>query len=701
MPNGLPTLPVPISKEHSHLICPVCHQFFRNPKYLPCHHSYCEECLEKTQEHSKVTCSKCRNEVTVPLGGVKNLPNNYFICHLVNKLILSYKLENEKELRCEKCDEDDPVVVYCTECKLFLCCYCKESHKYSKSHHNHNLISLTELRSNKDLLESKSGFPACSEHDLELEYYCESCEKLVCVHCTEDHENHNYDIVKKVANKYQDKLKEMTASVEKMIENLNKISDSIKNIRIDLRQQCDKASKEIDLYYDRVIEKLLQQKEQVKEQVRCTISYKEKAITRQLEEVTGSQEEILNVKRIRDAMEEGSGQELLCAKDQLVYSFKRLAKTYEKLSTKPVESTSVTVTPINEPLPQILKHLITTDSPSFEVKKLNNSVKQGETTMFKISTQNSIKDHYPTESCEATDVARETRKTQRNATKLVDKECSVKPRKVITSHNDSFGQLSGIACSSDGTWAVADWNKNCVHVFDRQYKLIRKIGGRGDKNGQFKYPCGVTFDNNNELHVSDKNNHRVQKFDICGSYMLQYGGRGDKDGQLINPIGITTHQDQVYVADRDNGRISVFQNNGKFHGIIGKCLLSHTFDIAVNTNSEILVADWGHHCIHVFLLDGHYVGKIIPHVQTGRLELKDPCSVTTDSNGYILVADTSMHNHCIYIFDKIGNCISCFGSKGSDDGQFKFPRGVAIGANDHIYVSDAGNNRVQIFPSFI
>ena len=101
-------------------------------------------------------------------------------------------------------------------------------------------------------------------------------------------------------------------------------------------------------------------------------------------------------------------------------------------------------------------------------------------------------------------------------------------------------------------------------------------------------------------------------------------------------------------------------------------------------------------------MDGLYVGNITPHVQTGRLEVKDPCSITTDSNGYILIADTScnMHNHCIYIFDKIGNCICCFGSKGSDDGQFKFQCGVAISANDHIYVSDSGNNWIQIAISF-
>ena len=691
---------MPISKEHNHLICPLCHHLFKNPKDLPCHHSYCEECLEKIQEHSKVTCAECRSEATVPTGGVKNLPNNYFIGHLVHKLILDHKLKGKVELNCEECDEDDPAVAYCTDCKLFLCCYCKESHKYSKSHCSHNLISLAEMRSNKDLIQSKSEFPTCQEHDLELEYYCESCEKLVCVQCTGEHEGHKYDVVKKVVNKYQNKLKQMTASVEIIAENLSKIHDSIRDVSIDIRQQCDAASKKIDAYYDKVIKKLLEQKEQVKEQVRYTISHKEKAITGQLEEVIGMQEDFLNVKRIRDAIEESSGQEVLSAKNQLVYSFNRLTKKYEKLSTKPVESTTVTVTPTNEPLPQIVKHFIT-DSLSFEVKRLNDPVKQGETSMLEISAQNSIKDHHPREICEATNVVMETRKTEKNTAKIIDKECSVKPRNIISSHNDSFGQLSGIACSSDGTWAVADWNKNCVHVFDSQDKLIRKIGGRGDRNGQFKYPCGVAFDNNNELHVTDKNNHRVQKFDTHGSYLLQYGGKGDEDGQLIHPVGITTHQDQIYVADRDNGRISVFQNDGKFHGIIGKPQLSHYFDITINTNSEILVADWGHHCIYVFSIDGHCINNITPYVETGRLELKKPCSVTTDSNGFILVADTSMHNHRICIFDKIGNCICCFGSKGSDDGQFKFPRGIATGANDHIYISDAGNNRIQIFSSIM
>ena len=68
-------------------------------------------------------------------------------------------LENETGMKCEECDGNDPGVAYYTECKLFLCCYCKESHKYSKSHCSHKLISLAELQSNKDLIQSECQFP--------------------------------------------------------------------------------------------------------------------------------------------------------------------------------------------------------------------------------------------------------------------------------------------------------------------------------------------------------------------------------------------------------------------------------------------------------------------------------------------------------------------------------------------------------------
>ena len=155
-------------------------------------------------------------------------------------------------MRCEECDEDDQAIVYCTDCKLFLCFYCNESHKYSKSHCDHNLISLTEMRGNKDLIQSKCKFPLCQEHDLELEYYCESCEKLVCVQCTGQHEGHKYNVVKKVANRYHNELKIITAPIEVITEDLYKTCVAINKMQKAIKQQGDEISEEIDQYYENV-----------------------------------------------------------------------------------------------------------------------------------------------------------------------------------------------------------------------------------------------------------------------------------------------------------------------------------------------------------------------------------------------------------------------------------------------------------------
>ena len=684
------------------------------------------------QEYSKITCLKCKNESIVPAGGVKDLPSNYFMDNLINKLFLNYKLENETELRCEECDEDDSMVVFCTDCKLFLCHYCKESHKYSKSHCSHNLISLTELRSNKDLIQSKSKFPTCQEHDLELEYYCETCEKLVCLQCTREHDNHEYNVAKKFANKYQSELNKVTAPIEVMIEDLSKVHNSVEDIRTAIRQKGDEISEEVDLYYDEVIEKLLEQKEKVKQQVRDTVLQKEKALTGQLEEVVDAQEDLINVKRISDAIQESSDQEVLSAHNQILYSLEMLTEKCEMLGGEPIESANIKVTPDDEPLPQVVKHFATIDSLAFEAKNFNSSVQRGQTAILEMITKDNKGVYYPRGGCEVSAVVMETRTGERTNAQIVDnndgiyiiyfaaqhvgkidlsvfvngseikespfrvvvQENSVEPNKVITSlDDDSFGRLWGIACSNDGMWAVTDFTRNCVHVFDSQDKLIKRFGSRGyRKNGQFICPFGVAFDNNNKLYVTDRYNHRVQKFDANGNYVLQFGGKGDGEGQLNCPIGITTHQDKVYVADRENHRISVFKNDGKFYSVIGQQQLSKHFDIAININSEILAADWGRHCLYNFTLDGHCINHITLCNRTGSMELKDPCSVTTDSNGFIFIADTS--NHYVSIFNKIGNCICCFGS----DDQLKFPCGIAIAPNGNIYVSDTGNNRVQIFP---
>ena len=270
-----------------------------------------------------------------------------------------------------------------------------------------------------------------------------------------------------------------------------------------------------------------------------------------------------------------------------------------------------------------------------------------------------------------------------------------KPSKIVN-NDGSMGHPWGVAFGRNGLWAVADYSNHCVYIFDDKDQLVRKFGSNGGNNGQFKNPRGVAFDSHNHLYVVDYGNHRIQKFDTNGNYLLQFGKRGTNDGQLKYPFGVTVHNDKVYIADYSNKRISVFQTNGKFCISFGSDQLGSPTDVIVSPNNHLLAADYSS-CIYTYALDGHYVERF-GTPGSGKGQLDRPFSLTTDLNGFIIVADS--YNHRVSIFDKDHNCIHCFGSNGTANGQFSCPRGIAVNPKGSIYVSDNGNHRVQIFSDF-
>ena len=74
-----------------------------------------------------------------------------------------------------------------------------------------------------------------------------------------------------------------------------------------------------------------------------------------------------------------------------------------------------------------------------------------------------------------------------------------------------------------------------------------------------------------------------------------------------------------------------------------------------------------------------------------------PWGVALGKNGLWAVADHGHSKHCVYIFDEKDQLVRKFGSKGSDNGQFTGPCGVAFDSHNHLYVVEYGNHRVQKF----
>lgn len=76
-------------------------------------------------------------------------------------------------------------------------------------------------------------------------------------------------------------------------------------------------------------------------------------------------------------------------------------------------------------------------------------------------------------------------------------------------------------------------------------------------------------------------------------------------------------------------------------------------------------------------------------------EFKNPRGITTDSEGFILVADSG--NSRIQVFKSDGTYLTCFGSSGSEPGKLKGVEGLTVNKNGDIIVCDKENNRIQIF----
>ena len=85
-------------------------------------------------------------------------------------------------------------------------------------------------------------------------------------------------------------------------------------------------------------------------------------------------------------------------------------------------------------------------------------------------------------------------------------------------------------------------------------------------DGYFRQVTDVAWDSQGNTFISDGYiNARIAKVDRNGKWLLSWGSHGTGPGQFNTPHAIAVdNQDNVYVADRNNGRIQVFDNGGRF-----------------------------------------------------------------------------------------------------------------------------------------
>jgi len=153
--------------------------------------------------------------------------------------------------------------------------------------------------------------------------------------------------------------------------------------------------------------------------------------------------------------------------------------------------------------------------------------------------------------------------------------------KVIASWGEGMFQLPhGIRVDPQGNvWATDAGPRSRIYKFTRsgerlleidltRYAPVHPNTERFVADETFRGATDVAFARNGHIYVSDGyGNARVVEFDAIGTFVREWGEPGRGPGQFRLPHGIAVGADgNVYVADRENGRVQRFTPEGQYLG---------------------------------------------------------------------------------------------------------------------------------------
>ena len=151
----------------------------------------------------------------------------------------------------------------------------------------------------------------------------------------------------------------------------------------------------------------------------------------------------------------------------------------------------------------------------------------------------------------------------------------------------------GIAFNNREEMIVSEYAHR-LSILDTRGQKIRTFGSRGDSPHQMIEPAGVATDDSGNIYVSSE--HKLQKFTSTGELIKCVGRKGGKEGEFDDPLGLTLRDNLVYVCDRKNHRIQVFDLDLNFVRSIGsrgsgRGEFDRPFDVKFDTAGNMYVAE--------------------------------------------------------------------------------------------------------------
>jgi DNA-binding beta-propeller fold protein YncE len=206
----------------------------------------------------------------------------------------------------------------------------------------------------------------------------------------------------------------------------------------------------------------------------------------------------------------------------------------------------------------------------------------------------------------------------------------------------------------DGAIWLVGRETNVISKFSTEGRKLLVIGSfsarAGDNSDHYAFnrPAALAHDSDGNVYIADGYiNTRVAKYGPSGDYIAHWGGKGDAHGQFNLVHGITVdHRDRIYVADRGNKRIQVFDADGKFLDLWEG--FGTPWALAFDKRDQT-----------IWMCDG----------DAGR----------------------------VFHFALDGKILGSFGSDGPAPGQLHQSHGIAVDSQGAVYVAETVNQRIQKF----
>ena len=740
-----------LKKLEDQLTCGICLDSYTEPKLLQCFHVFCKQCLERLvvrdRQGISLQCPTCRRSTLLPPTSVSGLQTAFYLNNLFEVRDAIEKVKEPQKTQCEKCKKR-VATSFCRNCGQFICALCTQIHQEWEEFSSHEVITLDQLEGDvAQLVPPKKKVMFCSKHSTkELDLYCETCEELVCQHCTvRVHRDHQYDLVTDAFQKHKDVL---VTSLQPVEQQLDTVTKSLQQ----LDTQCQQITEQREALVGKILKTIRQLQEALEVRKTELIGQLDQITQRKLKTLAAQRDQIELVQTqlsscldfVKESLRTGSEGEILAMKKPVVKQVEEIIAEFKAEVLAPQERADIRFSASTPELTQTCQqfgkvyscplspercyatgkglevatvgeqatatlHAIDADGKECEQSLVNTScelVSDAGGPTVKAAVQKKEKSKY-TISYQPTHRGRHQLHIKVEGVPIRGSPFAVVARlsiQKLSTPIKTIGGLNrpwGVAVNQRGEIIVAENSGHCISIFSSIGEKIRTFGSEGSAQGQFNDPCGVAVDGDGNILVVDGDNHCIQKFTAGGKFLTTVGQYGSKQLEFSYPFGVAVnHRNRkVYICDKDNHRIQILNADLTFSSSFGSRgsgdgQFNYPWDVALDSTGNVYVADsWGHR-IQVFTSEGKFLRKFGKY-GSGDGELNWPSSVSIDSDDVVYV--TEYNNHRVSMFTSEGQFLRSFGTRGEEPGQFIYPQGIAVDRDGLVYVSDTENNRIQIF----